>query len=98
MRVSHDLSLQVFLRDGFTCVDCDFSGRTFEGWEFLCIDHFRPDGGNGLENLVTACSRCNLIKRRRVWATREEARLALHAEQASRRQHWETVIQPLLAS
>ncbi|MDQ3179883.1 MAG: HNH endonuclease [Acidobacteriota bacterium] len=50
-------------RANFACEYCGVSEQNAGGE--LTIDHFRPqskDGGDGLENLVYACVRCNLYK------------------------------------
>src|SRR5437879_3715692 len=56
---------EIFRRDGFRCVYCDFDGKTFEGWVFLAVDHFKPKSRGGSDepdNLVTACVSCNHMK------------------------------------
>ena len=48
----------IYVRDGLACVYC---GATIENGR-LALDHVIPHsdgGGNGAENLVTACGRCN---------------------------------------
>lgn len=51
----------VFKRDGFVCQYC---GATPPG-VILHVDHINPvaeGGGNGIDNLITACEACNLGK------------------------------------
>ena len=51
----------VFLRDGFSCQYCGGGFRT----EYLTFDHVIPRSRGGRttwENVVTACSPCNLVK------------------------------------
>jgi hypothetical protein len=53
--------LEVFVRDGYRCRYC---GATPPGGR-LVIDHFvsiKNGGSNDLDNLLTACSDCNLGK------------------------------------
>lgn len=96
MGVTAKLALQVYQRDNYTCVYCGSSGRTFEGWECLTIDHFNPNGGDHLENLVTACFPCNNCKNKQVWATRDEATTAIQRWKKERRDYWETHIRPTI--
>ncbi len=62
--IKHSIQLSrsnIFLRDGNTCQYC---GQVFKKRE-LTIDHVIPrarGGANSWENLVTACSPCNLFK------------------------------------
>lgn len=56
--LSSRLRFEILKRDNFRCVYCGASGADVE----LHIDHKTPrvvGGGNGHENLVTACSNCN---------------------------------------
>jgi len=51
--------LAIYLRDGCSCAYC---GATLEDGARLTLDHLTPHshgGGNGPENLVCCCSRCN---------------------------------------
>jgi 5-methylcytosine-specific restriction endonuclease McrA len=94
-----NIQKDVFARDGFKCVYCDFDGTTFEGWLFLQVDHFIPrrkGGTDELSNLVTACVTCNAEKRAQVFSSLAEARANLQAERASWREHWEKNIKPLV--
>lgn len=91
---------EVFQRDGFKCVYCDFDGTTFEGWAFLVVDHFKPTslgGGNNLDNLKTACVICNSMKGCNNWDTVEEARENLQRWWSQMRTHWEKKVKPLAA-
>lgn len=68
---------EIFQRDGFTCVYCDFDGSDFKSWSFLQVDHFLPvskGGTNEASNLVTACCICNHMKLDRTFDSIEEAR------------------------
>ena len=55
----------LFARDGYTCQYCGRHRRQLGYRESLTRDHVVPlsrGGGNGWNNVVTACSRCNLRK------------------------------------
>ena len=57
--------LAIYLRDGLSCAYC---GASVEPGAVLSLDHVKPHshgGGNGAENLVTCCSRCNSARRDR---------------------------------
>ena len=88
------LDEEIFGRDGFRCVYCGFDGRTFEGWAFLEVDHFRPkrldEAGNAheLENLKTACCICNRMKGGSDWKDVQEARERLTAMWNQMREYW----------
>jgi len=61
--ISHETRNIVRQRAKFSCEYCDVS-ETEAGGE-LTIDHFKPqskDGSDEPENLIYACSRCNLYK------------------------------------
>lgn len=65
-----DIRQAVFDRDGFACTYCGDAASTLE------CDHIIPlsqGGSNDLENLTTACMRCNRSKRDK---TPDEWRLA----------------------
>ncbi len=52
----------LFARDGYACQYCGRHKRELRPREFLTRDHVLPlsrGGGNGWENVVTACSSCN---------------------------------------
>lgn len=70
-----EMKKAVWYRDSFTCVYCGLNMRSL--WEQWClkkirrkkalisVDHLKPlsKGGDwSLENMVTACFKCNLIK------------------------------------
>ena len=59
--VRSDLRLAIYLRDRFTCVYClaDLHGADPRD---ITLDHVTPQsdgGGNGPDNMVTACRACN---------------------------------------
>ncbi len=67
----------LFARDDYTCQYCGRHRRELKGRQFLTRDHIFPvsrGGGNGWDNVVTACSPCNNRKGNRL---PEEAGLAL---------------------
>ena len=52
----------LFARDDYTCQYCGRHRKELKGRQFLTRDHVIPisfGGGNGWENVVTACSPCN---------------------------------------
>lgn len=60
-RISKGVRFEVFKRDAFSCQYC---GATPPG-AILHVDHITPvagGGGNDIDNLITACSTCNLGK------------------------------------
>lgn len=91
---------EVFSKNDFRCVYCDFDGRTFDGWKHLIVDHFKPKkrgGSNDLENLVTACDVCNMMKGPwKEWPTLDEARTDMLKWHGQMRQYWEKNVRPLL--
>ncbi len=90
---------QVFQKDGFRCVYCGFDGRSFEGWRFLVVDHFRPrskGGADDLDNLVTACMSCNSMKSDNEWPSLAEARKALDTWGEQMRSEWKSKVKPLV--
>lgn len=62
--VSTGTRFKVFKRDNFKCQYCGLSPATVVG-VILHVDHRMPvahGGSNDIDNLVTACSQCNLGK------------------------------------
>lgn len=83
---------EVFERDGFKCVYCDFDGREFKNWAFLQVDHFVPrslGGSDEADNLVTSCIICNHMKGAKEWPTIEEARREIATWWTGMRGYWE---------
>ncbi len=91
--LSREEAMKVFRRDHFTCQYCGLDGRSaFENWLILTIDHVHPrtHGGSGkMDNLVTACRPCNLMKGTRVFASREDAKKHVQARRAEWRQRYQ---------
>jgi hypothetical protein len=84
---------EVFQRDKFRCVYCDFDGSAFAGWVFLQVDHFKPKsfgGSDELDNLKTACVSCNTMKGAITFPTVEEARQAVAQWRMQMHQYWES--------
>lgn len=66
--VGPKLRFQVFVRDNFTCQYC---GRTPKDGYVLHADHVMPASKGGpsiIDNLVTACSECNIGKSNMIMA------------------------------
>lgn len=92
-QVPRELAIKVFKRDQFKCQYCGLDGhQRFEDWLNLTIDHVHPyarGGSRHLENLVTACRACDLIKGRRVFASFEDAKKYVAAKREEWRQQFQ---------
>ena len=90
---------EVFVKNGFQCVYCGFDGRSFEGWKFLQVDHFKPRslGGNydQPDNLVTSCIICNQMKGAMVFSTLEEAKSHIRQWYKQMYEFWEKKVKHL---
>lgn len=90
-RMSREDAMKVFKRDHFKCQYCGLDGlRNFENWLILTIDHVHPlarGGPRTMDNLVTACQPCNVLKGQRVFASRETAKEYVLA----RRHEWRRI-------
>ncbi len=77
-RLGREEAMKVFRRDHFKCQYCGLDGlHNFENWLILTVDHVHPHargGGRHMENLVTACQPCNLIKGKREYGSIDAAR------------------------
>ena len=86
--VPRELAMKVFKRDHFKCQYCGLDAKQrFEDWLIMTIDHVHSHARGGsrqLDNLVTACQPCNLIKGKRLFATHEDAKKYVVA----RREEW----------
>lgn len=54
---------KVYKRDGYQCQYCNYSLKNSDEFRPLHIDHIKPwtaGGGNTMDNLIVACSKCNL--------------------------------------
>ncbi len=91
--ISRDLAMKVFRRDHFKCQYCGLDGHAnFDHWLVLTIDHIRPrihGGSQRMENLMTACRPCNLLKGRHTFASFEEAKKYVHAKREEWRKRYE---------
>jgi 5-methylcytosine-specific restriction endonuclease McrA len=86
---------EVFAREGFKCVYCGFDGRSFEGWVFLQVDHFKPrsrGGSDELDNLCTSCAICNFMKGAHTWDSLGEARAEMGEWRSKMKEYWETKV------
>ena len=85
-RLTRDEAMKVFKRDHFKCQYCGLDGKhNFEHWLVLTIDHIHPHAHGGtrrMDNLVTACRPCNLMKGKRIFATFEDAKHFVLAKRA----------------
>jgi 5-methylcytosine-specific restriction endonuclease McrA len=82
--IPREEAMKIFKRDHYKCQYCGMDGLArFENWLVLSIDHVHPQAAGGprrLDNLVTACQPCNVIKGTRVFSSREEARKYVQAK------------------
>jgi len=93
LSLSREEALKIFRRDHFRCCYCGLDGqRDFCNWLILTVDHVRPQAKGGprvMNNLVTACQPCNLIKGKRVFKSLAEARQYV----LTKREEWRRVFQ-----
>jgi 5-methylcytosine-specific restriction endonuclease McrA len=91
--LSREVAMKVFKRDQFKCHYCGLDGlHDFESWLILTIDHVHPHakgGSRNMENLVTACQPCNLIKGKRVYKSLQEAKEYVIAKRQLWRQRYQ---------
>lgn len=78
-RISTKTKEQVFQRDEFNCQYCGV--WCYDSYilnkKSLTVDHMLPvaiGGGNKVENLVTCCFDCNMIKGSKIFKSFDEAR------------------------
>lgn len=87
--LSRQEAMKVFQRDRFKCQYCGLDGLNhFANWLVLTVDHIHPHAHGGarkMDNLVTACRPCNIMKGTRVFASMEEAKKYVLA----RRHEWQ---------
>ena len=76
--VSWEEAMKVFKRDRFKCQYCGLDGlNVFENWLVLTIDFVHPrahGGSRRMDNLVTACRPCNIMKGKRIHGSLEDAK------------------------
>jgi len=94
--ISREHAMQVFKRDQFKCIYCGLDGQhDFENWMILTIDHVHPHAKGGsrhMDNLVTACQPCNILKGKREFKTLQEAKDYVTAKRAEWRQVFEAQV------
>ena len=92
-RIPREGAMKVFRRDHFKCQYCGLDGlHRFENWLVLTVDHVHPHARGGqrsMDNLVTACQPCNLLKGQRTYESFEDAKKHVLAK----REHWREVFQ-----
>jgi 5-methylcytosine-specific restriction endonuclease McrA len=93
LNMSREDAMKVFKRDHFKCYYCGLDGlRRFENWLVLTVDHIHPNAKGGprtMDNLVTACQPCNLMKGKRIYKSRQEAKAYVLARRAEWRKVFE---------
>jgi len=97
--IPRELAHKVFKRDHFVCQYCGLDAKKrFEDWLIMTIDHVHPHARGGsrkLDNLVTACQPCNLIKGKRPFATLADAKHYVVAKREEWRQRYEEQMKPV---
>ena len=77
-RLTREEAMKVFKRDHFKCQYCGLDGlHSYENWLVMTIDHIHPHargGSRSMDNLVTACQPCNILKGKREHASFEDAK------------------------
>lgn len=100
--LSREEAMTVFRRDRFKCQYCGLDGSSvFENWLVLTIDYVHPQAHGGsrkMDNLVTACRPCNVLKGKRVFASREEAKKYVLGKREEWRQQYHAQTRPILAA
>ncbi len=88
-RLTREEAMKVFKRDHFKCQYCGLDGlHRFENWLVMTIDHVHPHasgGGRSMDNLVTACQPCNVLKGKHEYKTFEDAKKHVLAK----REQWQ---------
>lgn len=101
-RLAREDAMKIFKRDHFKCQYCGLDGlHHFENWLILTVDHVRPHargGARSMENLVTACQPCNIMKGKRIFASREEAKKHVLAKREEWRQQYQAQVKSAGAS
>lgn len=86
-------AMKIFKRDKFRCYYCGLDGRhDFESWLIMTIDHVHPHAKGGarlMDNLVTSCQPCNILKGKRVYKSLQEAKDYVLAK----REEWRRVFE-----
>lgn len=87
--LSREDAMKVFTRDQFQCQYCGLDGlHQFTNWMVLTVDHVHPHSHGGarkMDNLVTCCQPCNVIKGKRLFKTVEDAKAFV----MKKRKEWE---------
>jgi len=100
--VAREEALKVFKRDRYVCQYCGLDGlHSFENWLILTVDFVHPRARGGprhVENLVTACQPCNLLKGKHVYATFEQAKKHVLAKREEWRHFYEEQVKSARAS
>ena len=91
-------AMKIFKRDHFRCQYCGLDGlHRFENWLVLTVDHIHPHAKGGarhMDNLVTACQPCNLLKGKRVYKSFQDAKEFVLAK----REEWQKVFHEQVAT
>ena len=91
--------IDIYERDNFRCLYCDFDGATFEGWRYLTIDHIDPSGPrHDPHNLATCCRHCNSCKGNDPCSSIDEAKEIVARHDVANRDYWAKYVEPRLNS
>ena len=92
-RLTREEAMKVFKRDHFKCQYCGLDGlHRYENWLVMTIDHVHPHargGGRIMNNLVTACQPCNVLKGKHEYASFEDAKKHVLAKREEWRQQFQ---------
>jgi 5-methylcytosine-specific restriction endonuclease McrA len=92
-RISREEAMKVFKRDHFKCQYCGLDGlHSFSNWMVLTIDHVHPHAKGGsrhIDNLVTCCQPCNVIKGHRIFGSIDAAKKFVLEKREEWHKHYE---------
>lgn len=98
--LTREQAMKVFKRDLFKCQYCGLDGlHAFENWLVLTIDFVHPRARGGslkMDNMVAACRPCNIMKGKRMFASREEAKKYVLEKRAGWHQKYQEQIKSVL--
>jgi len=96
--IARDEAMKIFKRDHFKCQYCGLDGlHHFTSWMTLTIDHIHPHALGGqrrIDNLVTCCQPCNVIKGKRLFKSFEDAKHFV----LKKREEWQHVYEQQVKS
>jgi 5-methylcytosine-specific restriction endonuclease McrA len=100
--VTREEAMKVFKRDHYVCQYCGLDGlHSFENWLILTVDFIHPrvrGGARSMDNLVTACQPCNLVKGKYVYSTFEHAKKHVLAKREEWHKFYESQVKSVRSS